>query len=127
MPTQQTAKPGVASCRELLGLAWPFILSNSCWTLQIVLDRILLSRSSTEAVGAGMSAVMMFWSLLALFQWTANYATTFVAQYTGADQPHKVGAVVGQAMWFSVAAGLAFLLLVPLAGPIVGLGGHAEE
>jgi MATE family multidrug resistance protein len=127
MTTQQTTKPGPASCRELLGLAWPFILSNSCWTLQIVLDRILLSRSSTEAVGAGMSAVMMFWSLLALFQWTANYATTFVAQYTGAGQPHKVGAVVGQAMWFAVASGLAFLLLVPLAGPIVGLSGHTDE
>ena len=52
MPTQQTTKPSPASCRALLGLAWPFILSNSCWTLQIVLDRILLSRSSTEAVGA---------------------------------------------------------------------------
>ena len=127
MPTQQTATPSRASVRALLGLAWPFILSNSCWTLQIVLDRILLSRSSTEAVGAGMSAVMMFWSLLALFQWTANYATTFVAQYTGAGQPRKVGAIIGQALWFSVASGLAFLLLVPLAGPIVGLGGHADE
>ena len=127
MPIDQTTKPGPASCRALLGLAWPFILSNSCWTLQIVLDRILLSRSSTEAVGAGLSAVMMFWSVLALFQWTANYATTFVAQYTGAGQPQKVGAVVGQALWFSVASGLAFLLLVPLAGPIVGLSGHADE
>src|SRR6478752_1264763 len=122
MSTTTTA----AGLRGLLRLAWPFILSNSCWTLQIVLDRVLLSRSSTEAVGAGMSAVLMFWSGLTLFQWTANYATTFVAQYTGAGQPRLAGAVVGQAVWFSVAAGLPFLLLVPFAGPIVDLAGHAE-
>ena len=30
-------------------------------------------------------------------------------------------------MWFAVGSGLAFLLLVPLAGTIVGLSGHAAE
>src|SRR3954468_19177321 len=122
-----SARPTWASGREMLRLAWPFILTNSCWTLQIVLDRVLLSRSSAEAVGAGMSAVMMFWSGLSLFQWTAIYATTFVAQYTGAGQLRRVGAVTGQALWFALASGLAFLLLVPLAGPIVRLSGHTAE
>src|SRR4029078_7252237 len=104
MLADEATRPSRASCRELLQLAWPFILSNSCWTLQIVLDRVLLSRSSTEAVGAGMAAVMMFLSCLALFQVPANSATTFVAQYTGAGQPRLAGAIVGQAVWFSVAA-----------------------
>jgi MATE family multidrug resistance protein len=116
----------MASCRELLRLAWPFILGQSFWTLQIILDRILLSRSSTEAVGAGISAVMIFWSCLTLFQYTANYATTFVAQYTGAGQPLRAGAVTGQALWFALASGIAFLGLVPLAGPLVSLTGHTS-
>jgi MATE family multidrug resistance protein len=108
-------------------LAWPLILSNSCWTLQIVLDRVLLSRSSGEAVGAGISGAVLFWTPLCLLQYTANYATTFVAQYTGAGRPHRVGPVVGQALWFAVLSGLAFLLLIPVAGPLVALGGHTPH
>src|SRR5262245_46614518 len=121
------AWPTRESSRELWRLAWPFIVSNSCWTLQIVIDRILLSRSSVEDVGAGIVAVMMFWSVLSLFQWTTMYASTFVAQYTGAGQPLRVGAVVGQAMWFAVLCGLGFLALVPLAGVLAGWGGHEAE
>jgi MATE family multidrug resistance protein len=105
-------------------LAWPLIVGNSCWTLQIVLDRILLSRSGSEQVGASLSAAIIFWTALSLFQYTANYATTFVAQYTGAGQPHRVGPVVGQALWFAALSGLAFLVFWPLAGPLVALSGH---
>jgi MATE family multidrug resistance protein len=113
-----------ASSRQILQLAWPLIVGNSFWTAQIVLQRVLLSQSSTEAVGAGMSAAMMFWSCQTLFQYTVNYATTFVAQYTGAGQPRRVGAVVGQALWLALFFGLGFLLLLPLAGPFADLAGH---
>src|SRR5438105_15959883 len=88
-------EPGGA--RELLTLALPLILSNSFWTLQITIDRILLSRLSSDAVGAAMPAVLVFWTPLTLFQFTANYATTFVAQYVGAGRPHRVGPAVWQA------------------------------
>jgi MATE family multidrug resistance protein len=121
------ARPNRASCRELLLLAWPLILGQSFWTLQIVLDRVLLSSTSTQAVGAAMSAVMLFWSCLTLFQYTANYATTFVAQYTGAGQPLRVGAVTGQALWFALAGGVVFLGLIPLAGPLVRFFHHTPE
>jgi MATE family multidrug resistance protein len=113
--------------RELLRLAWPLVLSTSFVTLQIVLDRVLLSRSSSAAVGAGMSAALLFWVFLSLLQNTANYATTFVAQYTGAGRPRHTGPVVWQALHFSLVSGLAFLLLAPLAGPIVAVGQHAPE
>jgi MATE family multidrug resistance protein len=113
--------------RELLRLAWPLILSNSFWTLQIILDRILLSRSGSEAVGAGMSAALLFWTPFSLLQNTAGYATTFVAQYTGAGRPHRVGPVVWQALHFSLLAGGAFLALLPLADPLAALGGHSPR
>ena len=120
----EPVRPSWASTSEVLRLAWPLILTNSAWTLQIVLDRIFLSRTSTEAVGAALSGVMIFWSGLTLFQWTVNYATTFVAQYTGAGQPHRVGAVIGQALWLALLSGLGFLVLAPLAGPIFAVLGH---
>src|SRR4051794_33019342 len=75
--------------RELVRLALPLIVSNSFWTLQVTIDRVLLSRLSGEAVGAAMAGVLLFWAPLALLQNTANYATTFVAQYVGAGRPGR--------------------------------------
>ena len=116
-------EPGGGS--ELLRLSLPLILSNSIWTLQVTIDRIFLSRLGTETLAATMAAVMLFWTPFALLQNTANYATTFVAQYQGAGRPGRVGPAVWQSLWFSCGSGLAFLLLVPLAGPIVDFGGHS--
>jgi len=52
-PARTTYEGGVA---ELLRLAWPFILSNSFWTLQLLFDRVLLSRYGTDEVGAAMAS-----------------------------------------------------------------------
>src|SRR5262245_38624269 len=88
--------------RELLRLSWPLILSNSVWTLQTFIDRIFLSELGSDYVAASMPAVMLFWTPLTLFQNTANYATTFVAQYVGAGRPERVGSAVWQALWFAL-------------------------
>jgi MATE family multidrug resistance protein len=127
LPVRSPSPHPGSPTRELLRLAWPLILSASFVTLQIVLDRVLLSRSSSAAVGAGMSAALLFWVFLSLLQNTANYATTFVAQYTGAGQPRHTGPVVWQSLHFSLVSGLAFLGLIPLAGVIVSVGQHAPE
>jgi MATE family multidrug resistance protein len=115
------------STRELLRLAWPLVLGNSIWMAQIILDRVLLSRSNVAALAAGFASVTLFWGFLALFQFTANYATTFVAQYIGAERPERVGPVVWQALWFALLVGILFQALQPLAGSIVALAGHLEE
>jgi MATE family multidrug resistance protein len=110
-----------------LKLAWPLILSNSFLTLQLIIDRIFLSQSSSDAIAASMPAALLYWTPMSLLQFTANYATTFVAQYTGAKRPKRVGPAVWQAFYFSIAAGLAFLFLIPLARPIVAIGGHSTS
>lgn len=117
--------PGGA--RELLRLAWPLVLSNSFWTLQLTVDRILLGWSSSDDMAASMAGTWLFWIPVALLQNTASYATTFVAQYTGAEQPHRVGPAVWQAILFSVATGLAFLGFLPFIESIIALGGHSAR
>jgi MATE family multidrug resistance protein len=109
----------------LLRLALPLILSNSFLTLQVSIDRALLSQASSDAVAAAMPAALLYWTPFLLVQNIANYAMTFVAQYTGAGRPERVGPAVWQALYFAVAAGIAFLALWPLAGSIVALGGHS--
>jgi MATE family multidrug resistance protein len=116
---------GEGGGREVMRVALPLILSSSFMTLQVTIDRILLSEYSADAVAAAMPALLLFWTPFALLQNIANYATTFVAQYTGAGRPHRVGPAVWQSLYFSVAAGLAFMLIVPLAGPLVALGQHS--
>src|SRR5262245_52009252 len=81
---------------EVLRIALPLILANGFMTIQLTIDRVLLSWLSSEAVAATMPAVMLFWTPLALLQATANYATTFVAQYTGAGRPERVGPATWQ-------------------------------
>ncbi len=118
---------GPGGAKELLALAWPLILSNSIWTLQITLDRVFLGRHTTDDLAASLPAVMLFWTLISLFQHTANYATTFVAQYLGAGRPHRVGPAVGQSLYFSIVAGLAFMVIAPFAEGIMALGRHAAD
>jgi MATE family multidrug resistance protein len=118
---------GPGGGREVLRLAVPLILSNSFWTLQITIDRIFLSQYSTEAVGAAMTAVVFFWTCFALFQATAAYATTFVAQYQGAGRPERIGPVVWQSIYFSVMSGLGFFLLLPVIGSMISVSDHTAE
>jgi multidrug resistance protein, MATE family len=116
---------GPGGGQELLALAWPLVVSNSFFTLQIALDRALLSRHASETVGAAMPAVLLFWTPFALVQFTANYVSVFVSQYIGAGRPHRVGPAVGQSVYFSVVAGAVFVaVVIPLAAPVVALAGH---
>src|SRR5262245_37245832 len=118
---------GPAGAGEVLQLAWPVGLSNGCWTLQLAFNRMLLSWAGCEGVGAATVGTMLYWTPVCLLSNVAGYASIFVAQYVGAGQPRRVGPVVWQGIYFSLAAGLAFLGLVPLAGPLVGLAGHSPE
>ncbi len=113
--------------RELLALAVPLVLSNGFLTAQITLDRLMLSWYGPSEVAASFPAAMLFWLPFALFQGTAMYVTTFVAQYTGAGRPHRVGPAVWQGLHFSLAAGLVFTLLWPVAPAYVAAGGHTES
>jgi MATE family multidrug resistance protein len=113
--------------QELLKLAGPLILSNAFWTIQLTIDRVMLSRQNSDAVGAAMTAAVFFWTGLILLQQTAGYSATFVAQYVGAGRPERVGPAVWQALHFSLIAGLGFLLLIPFADVLVDLGGHAAH
>jgi MATE family multidrug resistance protein len=96
-------------------------------TIQIAVDRILLSRHNPDEVAASFPAVILFWLPFALLQGTAGYVSTFVAQYTGAHRPHRVGPAVWQGLYFALVGGLLFLFMIPAAPHLIALGGHAPE
>jgi MATE family multidrug resistance protein len=94
-------------------------------TVQVFVDTILLSWHDVREMTASFPAVMWYWQLFGFLQVTAGYTSTFVAQYTGAGRPHRVGPAVWQGIHFALVAGLLMLLLVPAAPVLIGLGGHS--
>jgi MATE family multidrug resistance protein len=94
-------------------------------TVQVFVDTVLLSWHDPREMAASFPAVMWFWLPFGLLQVTAGYTSTFVAQYTGAGRPHRVGPAVWQGIHFGVLAGLLMLLLAPAAPPLIALGGHS--
>jgi MATE family multidrug resistance protein len=127
-PSPSTVPPAATpgGSRELLSLAAPLIVSQSFMTVQVFVDTVLLSRHDPLEMAASFPAVMWFWLPFGLLQVTASYTSTFVAQYTGAGRPHRVGPAVWQGIHFAFVAGLLFLLIVPAAPFLIRLGGHSE-
>ncbi len=110
--------------REFLGLAFPLILSTASWSIQHFVDRVFLSWYSTEALAAAAPAGMTNFIFLSFFLGIAQYVNTFVAQYTGARRPERVGPAVWQGVYLALFSGLLALVPAALSAPLFDLIGH---
>jgi multidrug resistance protein, MATE family len=119
-------KDNKVNLKEIIALAWPLIIANSFWNIQLTIDRVFLGMYSTEALGAAMAVMGVFWVPMALLQQTAAYVTTFVAQYFGAKESEKIGSCMWQAFYICIIGGVAFLGLNFLSTWFFGLVGHPE-
>jgi MATE family multidrug resistance protein len=120
-------QPTPGGSAELLKLALPLVVSQSFMTVQVFVDALLLAWHDPLEMAASFPAVMWFWLPFGLLQVTAGYVSTFVAQYTGANRPHRVGPAVWQGIYFAIGAGIAFLLVVPAAPQLIAVGGHTPK
>lgn len=112
--------------KVILKFAWPLIVANSFWNLQLTIDRIFLGAHSTESLGAAMAVMGVFWVPMALLQQTASYVTAFIAQYHGANEDFKIGSCIWQAFYVSVIGGLLFLGLNFASPYFFNFVGHTE-
>ena len=110
--------------RSVLSIAVPLILSTGAWSILHFVDRMFLTWYSPEAIAAAMPAGMLNVTLMSLFLGTAGYVSTFVAQYHGSGQHHRIGPVLWQGIYIAIAGGILHLLFVPLAGPFFRFVGH---
>ncbi len=110
--------------RDVLKLAFPLILSTGSSTIQMFIDRMFLTWYSPEAIAAAAPGGIVSFTLMCLFIGTAAYVNTFVAQYHGAKQYHKIARAVWQGIYFAIAAGIFCLIYIPLAKPIFNFAGH---
>ena len=109
---------------ELLRIAAPLILSTASWSIQAFVDQMFLAWYSREAVAAALPAAILWYTFASFFAATGGYVNTFVAQYSGAKRPDRVGPSVWQGIYFSLFAAVFMLALIPFAEGIFELAGH---
>ncbi len=115
---------GEGGGREVLLVAYPLILAQMSFTVQVFVDRLFLTWYSPEAVAGAVTGLFAVWAFVGLCIGTGEYLTTFVAQYLGAGRPERIGAAMWQGIYFALAAGAVLASLAPLAGPVFDLAGH---
>ena len=97
--------------KDVLVLAIPLIVTTSSSGLQSFIDRIFLSWFDSNALAATVPAFLVCFTLSAVFLGIASYASVFVAQYYGAKQFNKIGAVVWQGFY---TVGLSLIVVAPV-------------
>lgn len=110
--------------REFLIMAFPLILSTAAWSIQHFVDRVFLTWYSPEAIAAALPAGLLNFALISVFMGAATYASTFVAQYYGAERYHRIGPAVWQGLYISLIGGIAIAAVIPFAKDIFGFFGH---
>jgi len=115
---------GPGGFAEVLRIATPLVLSTSAHTVQMFIDRMFLTWHSSEAMAAAMPAGITAFVIVSFFMGLVSYANTFVAQYTGAGRPHRVGPAVWQGIYLSLAAAALVLPMIWSAKHIFRLMDH---
>ncbi len=111
----------------LLKLAGPMILSTSAITVMQIIDAIVLSRHSSEAVaaiGPAGFAVILFQGFLF---GTAGYAGTFVAHNHGRGNTHGVRTSVWLGIHTALFSGIMALVAAWPISHLFLLAGHAHQ
>lgn len=113
--------------RHVLVIGLPLMASMLSATVTQFTDRMFLGQYSLEALAASLSGSISNFTLMGFFMGLVSYVNVFVAQYTGANRPERVGAALWQGIWLAIISG-AVIALLGLFGPaFFTLVGHAPE
>lgn len=113
--------------REVLVVGLPLVASLGAATIMQFTDRIFLSRYSMASIAAAVPAWTAWFTLVAFFFGICLYTNVFVAQYTGARQPERVGAALWQGVYVALGAGLIMAFASLMAAPLFRMVGHAPD
>lgn len=101
--------------KEVMAIAWPMVISTGSFSITMFVDRMLLLWHSAEEMSAAMPSGMLYWTMICFPFGIAQYVTTFVAQYVGAERLPSVGKIVWQGVYVAAIATPFFALMWPLA------------
>lgn len=114
--------------REVFAICLPLVMGMSAVTVMEFTDRVFLSNYSLEAISAASPASATAFLFLVLFGGVGSYCGVFIAQYSGAGRPEKIGSMLWQGIYFTIFSGIILLFIALfLTEPIFNLAGHDPE
>jgi len=105
-------------------VSMPLVASMGAITLMQFTDRVFLAHFSVQAISAALPAGIASFAAISFFMGVANYVNPFVAQYTGAGMPQRVGAALWQGIYFSLFSALLLACLYFVSRPLFEAIGH---
>ena len=96
---------------DVLRQAIPLIISCGSTSLMNFTDRMFLMWLKDDSMTASWHGGMLFWTAVSIPVAIGAFVTTFVAQYHGSGNYHRIGRIVWQGIWFGLAVMPILLLL----------------
>ena len=115
------------SLAEVFRVALPLILVASGNSVKLFCDRAMLSHFSNNQMEAAFTSGITYFTLLVFFIAIVSYCNIFVSQYYGAGEYDRVGIVVWQGVFISVAAGALLGTGLLWAEPLFALLGRDQS
>ena len=113
--------PPAGGFRELLHVAVPLMLSAGTLSVMNVADRAMLTGWSRDSLAAVTPAGMMHWTVVCIPVGIILYANTFIAQFDGAGQPHKMVSSLWQAIWLALVCGVILMFCPLFSGAVLSV------
>ncbi len=111
----------------LISLALPLMMSAGFVSLTLFTDRTLLYWQSESAASAAMGAGALYWTIGCLPMGLLGYLSTFVSQYRGSGQPHRVGVAYQHASAIAWMIVPIYVLLILIAPWFFTSAGHSPD
>ena len=105
-----------AAFAALYRLSWPIVISRVGTTLMALLDTIVVGQYSTGQLGFLMLANSLFWVPAVSSMGLLMGIQVKTAQFLGAGDLHRIGAVFQRGMGYAVLLSLAFVILLSAGG-----------
>jgi putative MATE family efflux protein len=115
--------------REILRLALPALGALAAEPLYVLVDTAIVGHIGRPQIAALGLAGAVLGGAFTIFNFLTYGTTAVVARATGAGQHERAARLAAQALWASLAIGLALLVVCEAAGePLLrGLGGHGRS
>ncbi|MCQ2378490.1 MAG: MATE family efflux transporter [Victivallaceae bacterium] len=112
---------------DVLKIAFPLIVSQSCHALNMFTDRLMLARFSQAAIAASFTGGLTIFTISCFFVGMTGYTGTFIAQYEGAGLRDRIGRTLWQGIYLALIGGALLATGVWWLKPLFESFGHEEN
>lgn len=117
-------KGGIADVSKI---AFPLVIASIGHGVNLFTDRAMLANYSSQAMAAAFPSGLTSFTMSCIVLGIVGYAGVFVAQYTGAKQPHKAAQAVWQAIFLALAGGMIMALTTTFSRQLFQWFGHDDS